>query len=212
MELPIIYKLKRESQKELAQLQDEVIEVVYSLSENAVIHGGTAIWRCYNGKRFSEDIDLYYRYKEDFRDKLEAELKKRGLILLKFRQTENTLFSQISNNTIKMSLEVTRKNIKGTLKVYQKANGSSIDVLTLKPEELILEKIEAYNDRHRIRDIYDVYFLSRIVTDKDTKKRVKEYLLKIKKPIDEDDLKTIVYEGKVPTFNDIIEGLKVWVQ
>ncbi|MGC8533769.1 MAG: nucleotidyl transferase AbiEii/AbiGii toxin family protein [Candidatus Parvarchaeum sp.] len=212
MELPIIYKLRREQQKELAQLQDEVVEVVYSLLENAVIHGGTAIWRCYNGKRFSEDIDLYSYYKEDFRDKLEVELKKRGLILLKFRQTKNTLFSQISNDTTKMSLEITRKNIKGTLKVYQKANGSSIDVLTLKPEELILEKIEAYNDRRRIRDIYDVYFLSRIVTDKDTKKIVKDCLSKIKKPLDENDLKTIVYEGKIPTFYDMIEELKVWAR
>ena len=94
MELPIIYKLKRESQKELAELQDEAIEVVYSLLQNAVIHGGTAIWRCYGGKRFSEDIDLYADYKEDFKVLLENELKKRGLILFKFRQTESTLFSQ----------------------------------------------------------------------------------------------------------------------
>ncbi|MGC8483884.1 MAG: nucleotidyl transferase AbiEii/AbiGii toxin family protein, partial [Thermodesulfobium sp.] len=105
-----------------------------------------------------------------------------------------------------------KKNIKGTLKVYQKANGSSIDVLTLRPEELILEKIEAYNDRRRIRDIYDIYFLSRIVTDKDTKKMVKGYLSKIKKPIDENDLKAIIYEGKIPTFYDMIEELKVWAQ
>ncbi|MCW1295288.1 MAG: nucleotidyl transferase AbiEii/AbiGii toxin family protein [Candidatus Parvarchaeota archaeon] len=212
MELPIIYKLKRESQKELAELQDEAIEVVYSLLQNAVIHGGTAIWRCYGGKRFSEDIDLYADYKEDFKVLLENELKKRGLILFKFRQTESTLFSQISDNNAKMSLEITRKNVKGTLKAYQKVNGNQIDVLTLRPEELLLEKMAAYNDRLKVRDIYDVYFLSRFVNDRNVKDSVKTYLSKIKKPVDENDLKAIIYEGKVPTFEEMLEVLNAWAR
>ena len=51
MDFPIIYRLRRKSQKELAELQDEVVDVVYTLLDNAVIHGGTAIWRCYGGKK-----------------------------------------------------------------------------------------------------------------------------------------------------------------
>ena len=120
MELPIIYKLKRESQKELAELQDEAIEVVYELLDSAVIHGGTAIWRCYDGKRFSEDIDLYAQYTEDFETKIEKALKRRGLSLMKFRQTENTLFSEISNGVTPMKLEITLKKVKGTLAIYRK--------------------------------------------------------------------------------------------
>ena len=212
MEFPIIYKLKRESQKELAELQDEVVDVVYTLLDNAVIHGGTAIWRCYGGKRFSEDIDLYANYLETFKTKLENELKRRSLKLFKFRQTANTLFSQISNDVTHMSLEMTRKNMHGTLKTYQKANGSAMDVLTLKPEELILEKIAAYNDRRRIRDIYDVYFLSRFVDDKKIKESVKKFLLKINEPKDEGDLKVIIYEGRVPTFQEMLEALKIWAK
>ena len=212
MEFPIIYKLKRESQKELAELQDEVVDVVYTLLDNAVIHGGTAIWRCYGGKRFSEDIDLYANYLETFKTKLENELKRRSLKLFKFRQTANTLFSQISNDVTHMSLEMTRKNMHGTLKTYQKANGSAMDVLTLKPEELILEKIAAYNDRRRIRDIYDVYFLSRFVDDKKIKESVKKLLLKINEPKDEGDLKVIIYEGRVPTFQEMLEALKIWAK
>ena len=125
MDFPIIYRLRRKSQKELAELQDEVVDVVYTLLDNAVIHGGTAIWRCYGGKRFSEDIDLYANYLETFKTKLENELKRRSLKLFKFRQTANTLFSQISNDVTHMSLEMTRKNMHGTLKTYQKANGSA---------------------------------------------------------------------------------------
>ncbi|MCW1294638.1 MAG: nucleotidyl transferase AbiEii/AbiGii toxin family protein, partial [Candidatus Parvarchaeum sp.] len=151
-------------------------------------------------------------YKEDFKVLLENELKKRGLILFKFRQTESTLFSQISDNNAKMSLEITRKNVKGTLKAYQKVNGNQIDVLTLRPEELLLEKMAAYNDRLKVRDIYDVYFLSRFVNDRNVKDSVKTYLSKIKKPVDENDLKAIIYEGKVPTFEEMLEVLNAWAR
>ena len=82
----------------------------------------------------------------------------------------------------------------------------------MKPEELILEKIAAYNDRRRIRDIYDVYFLSRFVDDKKIKESVKKFLLKINEPKDEGDLKVIIYEGRVPTFQEMLEALKIWAK
>ena len=212
MELPIIYKLKRKTQKELAELQDEVIEVVYELLDSAVIHGGTAIWRCYDGKRFSEDIDLYARYTENFKARLEQALKRRDLSLIKFRQTENTLFSEVSNGASSMRLEITKERKKGSLAVYKKANGNTLDVLTLKPEELILEKLAAYNSRRRIRDIYDVYFLSRLVSDIKIRKIIKGSLKKMEKPVDKEDLKAIIYEGEVPTFEEMLERLSIWVR
>jgi predicted nucleotidyltransferase component of viral defense system len=212
MDLPIIYKLKRSAQRELAGLQDEVIEVVYELLEDAVMHGGTAIWRCYGGKRFSEDIDLYAVFPEYFKTALDKALKRRGLILTKFRHTGNALFSEVYNGVSAMKLEITRKRVKGTLTPYLKANGNSLDILALKPEELILEKLAAYKNRRKIRDIYDVYFLSRLVNDAKVKKTVKESLEKIETPVDEADLKAIVYEGKVPTFEEMLEKLNVWAK
>lgn len=212
MDLPIVYKLKRATQKSLAELQDEAIEVVYETLDNAVMHGGTAIWRCYGGKRFSEDIDLYAVYPEDFRTKLDKALKRRGLTLAKFRQTYNTLFSEVYNGMSSMKLEITKKNVGGMIMAYKKANGDSFDVLVLKPEQLLLEKLAAYNGRRKIRDIYDVYFLSRLVDDVEVKKRVEDSLEKIKIPVDEADLKAIVYEGEVPTFKQILEKLRVWAK
>ncbi|MEM1546291.1 MAG: nucleotidyl transferase AbiEii/AbiGii toxin family protein [Candidatus Methanomethylicia archaeon] len=32
---------------------------IYNSFPEAVIHGGTAIWRCYGSNRFSEDVDVY---------------------------------------------------------------------------------------------------------------------------------------------------------
>ena len=44
----------------LAELQYEVIDIIYNRVEpDATLYGGTAIWRCYGGNRFSEDIHIY---------------------------------------------------------------------------------------------------------------------------------------------------------
>ena len=83
----MLCKLKRSTQKSPTSLQDEVIEVVYETLDSAVIHDGAAIWRCYDGKRFSEDIDRYAAYPEDFKTELDKALARRGLSLLKSRQT-----------------------------------------------------------------------------------------------------------------------------
>ena len=56
-EIPLILKLKKQNHKELAEAQDIMIENIFDV-DDAVLHGGTAIWRCYKGKRFSEDIDI----------------------------------------------------------------------------------------------------------------------------------------------------------
>ncbi len=212
MDFPLMYKLKRQSQKDLAELQDEVVEVVYEVLDDAVIHGGTAVWRCYGSKRFSKDIDLYAVYREGFKETLETALKKRGLTLVKFRQTTNTLFSEVSDGRSTVKLEITRKRVKGTLTIYKKANGNSMDVLTLEPKELILEKFVAYKNRREVRDIYDVYFLSRFVDDTKTKRIVRESLDWINNQVDVADLKTIVYEGKVPSFTEMIEKIRIWAK
>ena len=212
MELPIIYKLKRKAQKDLAELQDEVMEVVYEVFENAVMHGGTAIWRCYSGKRFSEDIDLYVKYTGYFKEQLEKSLKKRSLNLIKFRQTANTVFSEISHDIASMKLEITNERKRGILAIYEKANGDTLEVLALEPQDLLLEKLTAYLDRRKVRDIYDVYFLSRLVTDLKVKREAGRLLKKIERPTDEDDLKAIIYEGKVPTFNEMLESINLWAK
>jgi predicted nucleotidyltransferase component of viral defense system len=52
---------------------------MYEKFPNAVIHGRTAIWRCYGSNRFSEDVDVYLQLKdknkkilEDFFDNLKV--------------------------------------------------------------------------------------------------------------------------------------------
>lgn len=59
MAIPLILRIKRKKHRELAGLQDILIENIYEILPETVLHGGTAIWRCYLGNRFSEDIDIY---------------------------------------------------------------------------------------------------------------------------------------------------------
>ena len=56
---PIIQQLKKQAHRDIARAQDLIVEVLFSIIASAVMHGGTAIWRCYQGNRFSEDIDVY---------------------------------------------------------------------------------------------------------------------------------------------------------
>lgn len=110
-----------------------------------------------------------------------------------------------------MELEITREKKKGHLTVYRKADGGCTDVLALSPQELIIEKMEAFRDRNKIRDLYDVYFLSKLVSDKKIKEEIKKYLKDIRKPQDAADLDALVYEGTVPKFKDMVESLMIWV-
>ena len=36
-----------------------IVETLYEIFDNAVLHGGTSIWRCYKGNRISEEVDVY---------------------------------------------------------------------------------------------------------------------------------------------------------
>lgn len=195
---------------ELAMLQDEVIDIVYTICEedHPVLHGGTAIWRCYDGKRFSEDLDFYGNVESGFEQKLKKVLESRGLILAKYKKTANTVFAKISNNNTTVKLEITtRKAPEKTIKQYKKTNGSTIDIYTLSPEILIYEKMGAYKGRRYIRDIYDVYYLSSFV-EKIDKKKIMEFLDKIEPPIDEKNLRTLIYLGLAPSFKEMVEKLK----
>ena len=163
MRIPLANKLKKRLHSETAFLQDEVIDIVYGLEPNAVLHGGTAIWRCYQGNRFSEDLDFYFIIGENLERELTKRIKERNLQLIKYKKTENVVFSKISNNNVEVRLEVNflpqDKDI--VVRPYEKIDGSFIDIFTLSPEQLLVEKINAYNSRRLIRDIYDIHHLIR---------------------------------------------------
>jgi len=117
MNIPLAKKLRKRAHIEVAVLQDELVEVFYRLcaGEEPVFHGGTAIWRCYGGQRFSEDLDFYAKLGDGFEKKLRGELEGRGLSLLKYKKAPNVVFSKISNGTVEVRLEASLQKPPGKM-------------------------------------------------------------------------------------------------
>ena len=83
MNIPLQAKLKRESHRKIAYAQDLIVMEVYAIIERAVMHGGTAIWRCYSGKRFSEDLNFYLPRNIDKLESLFKNLQSKGFLIKK---------------------------------------------------------------------------------------------------------------------------------
>ena len=212
MELPIEKKLKKKVHLETAILQDIIMEKLYS-SLDLILYGGTGIWRVYKGNRFSEDLDFYMEKWEP--DKIKEVLKELEIFemkLKKFKKTKNTVFSVIEKNGIIVKVEASKKHwkFKEILGEYEKTNGSYMPIYTLSPEDLFKEKMETYQNRRLIRDIYDMYHLFHLCEFKKIEKIGKEFIKDIKKPKDGDVLKTLILFGKVPTYEEIKQKLINW--
>lgn len=210
MIIPLEKRLKKRMHVEIAMLQDELVEILYGIENNLVFHGGTAVWRCYGGNRFSEDLDFYCKDMGRLEAAFGKKTGERGLMVLKFKKTANLVFCKISNGNVEVRVEINHAVKKAAIaQPYEKADGSFMDVLTLSPEELIREKISAYGNRRFIRDIYDIYHLSNYVReDEKVQKEVSKLLASLKPPVDEENLSAVVYSGKVLSFLQIVESLK----
>ena len=210
--IPLVLKLKRARHKEVARAQDLIIEELYHYFEKAVLHGGTAIWRCYNGNRFSEDIDVCITKDEKRINEFFDALKKDGFNIKKKKISEKSIFSVMELNGTEVRFEAIFERVEGSLKEYETADGNFVTIYALRVEEIINEKIDAYMKRLKIRDIYDIFFLLRYVTSKQEVSRKLRLLLEnLKEPIDAGELKVLIIEGIVPNTEKIIEYIKRWL-
>ena len=210
--IPIILRLKKANHKKIAKAQDAIIEELYKIFKNAVVHGGTAIWRCYNGNRFSEDVDVYIHKDLGKINEFFGSLEKRGFAIEKKKISQNSIYSALKFDGTIVRFEAIFKNIAGSLKEYEDSEGNYITIYTLTPEELVKEKINAYQKRLKIRDIYDIFFLLRYVKNKEEiKKELRELLLKLKEPIDEKELRVLILEGIVPDLEKMLQYIKSYV-
>ena len=206
--IPLILKIKKGTHKDIAQAQDIIVQELYDIFESAVFHGGTAIWRCYGGNRFSEDLDFYLPREKLKIDSLFTRLQDLGFSVQKKKLSERSLYSELAWNRTSVRLEAIFKKTEGHLKEYQTVDGNFLTVYTLLPEEFIAEKVQAYLGRRKVRDLYDIFFLMRFVTNRAA---VKPHILRLQKefnpPVDEKELIVLILEGLVPTSDKIAEYL-----
>jgi predicted nucleotidyltransferase component of viral defense system len=215
--LPIINKkFKKRIHKLIALAQDILVIELYDKFPSTIIHGGTAIWRCYGSNRLSEDVDAYFPLalkKENFKRFLD-DLKSKGFVVEKFGRKNNSIFAKFSYLNAIVSFEAVFKNIKNFLvRPFEMSDGSSILVNTLTPEDIIKEKVSVYLERRRIRDLYDIFFLLKFV---EKRENVKEVLTKLinnfKRPLDKKELKVLIISGSVPSVENMLREVRKWVK
>ncbi len=208
--LPLVRKLKKRIHREIAFAQDLLIQEVFRIFDSAILHDGTAIWRCYQSNRFSEDVDFYISSKENKKiEKFFGELKNFGIKILKQKLTQNALYSKLKYNEAEIRFEALFKERKNfATKEYEMVDGTKIVVNTLPPEELIKEKVEAYLKRRKIRDLYDIFFLLDFAEKKDVKNELSRLLRNFKNPEDEKELKYLIIVGTAPKLEEMLKKIK----
>ncbi|MEK6932385.1 MAG: nucleotidyl transferase AbiEii/AbiGii toxin family protein [Nanoarchaeota archaeon] len=210
--IPIILKLKKELHKNIALAQDLLVQELYKVFNNAVIHGGTAIWRCYKGNRFSEDLDVYLKKDINKLQILFSNLEKKGFTIVKKKIAENSLYSELELNRNYIRFEAIFKYKDGRLKDYETSEGNFISVYTLTAEELVNEKINAYLNRLKIRDLYDIFFLLKYAEDNSKiKSNLQKFVKDFKKPVDENELKILILEGLIPRVEKMLDYIKNYI-
>jgi len=204
MNIPLHLRIKKESHKKIAYAQDLIVEELYQFFPRAVFHGGTAIWRCYEGNRFSEDIDVYLPTKENI-DEFFDKLLHKGFTVLKKRLKDNSLYSLLSFDRTNVRFEAVFKKVNGILKDYETASGTIITVYTLSADQLLDEKIAACMKRGKVRDLYDIFFLLKYVKPPKNLGMIAHANI-----VDEDNLQTIILTGLVPTVKDMKNYIAAW--
>ncbi|MBS3175530.1 nucleotidyl transferase AbiEii/AbiGii toxin family protein [Candidatus Woesearchaeota archaeon] len=206
--IPLQVRLKRESHRKIAYAQDLIIKEVYTVFNTAVLHGGTGIWRCYHGKRFSEDLDFYLSKENEKINLLFDNLKKLGFKIKKKKISENSVYSELELDRTPVRLEATFQKVAGIICDYEMSDGTITVIYSLTPEIFLVEKLNTYLKRFKVRDLWDVFFLLKNIENPQKIKEIEKLIKNYKDPIDEGDLKIILLEGIVPTANEMIEYIK----
>lgn len=215
--IPLEKKLKKRAHRSIASAQDIIVLELYNSFSNAVIHGGTGIWRCYGSNRFSEDVDVYIPPEQKEPKRIEVFLKSLngyGFVVKKFKLTDNSIFSKFSYFGTIVSFEALFKGIKNFVtKPFEMTDGTFMTVHTLTAENMVTEKVSAYKKRRKVRDLYDIFFLLGMVESKETvRMNLKNLLEDFKQPVDVKDLRALIIWGAIPTLDDMLKEVKRWVK
>jgi predicted nucleotidyltransferase component of viral defense system len=208
IKIPLQTKLKREAHRKIAYAQDLVVKEVYSVFNHAVLHGGTAIWRCYGGLRFSEDLDFYLPNNKEKIEFLFENLKKCGFVIKKEKISETSVYAELELDRVSVRLEATYQNILGVICDYEMSDGNIFLIFSLTPESFISEKAITYLKRLKIRDLWDVFFLLKLVDSPEKIKEIDALIKNFEKPKDEENLKVILLEGIIPSANEMISYVR----
>lgn len=221
-------ELRSDAQRARAILGDALVDLVYgSLGKvKPIMHGGTAIWRCYGGNRFSRDIDFYVdipRARESgFQKDVHKLLIEKGYPIReeKYNNKTDTIHFIVRGYGTTGKLDITLGDSTGEAAEYLKVDGTRKIIYALSPEAILNEKIAAYFDKFgkktaEIHDLYDMLILKNKIRNPSvaTLKKLKGLLVLIEEspPENEKELSSLLLNGIAPSFKEIIKLLRDWL-
>ncbi len=209
--------MKKRAQQDVALLEDVLVRILYETDNTIEIHGGTVIWRCYGGKRFSKDIDIYMASEEklqDLKDRIRDTASRYDAKVEKLKDTGNLIYISFLLGNIYSEIDINYKSYykDPVIKQYENLDGTFYEILTLPPEVLINEKINAYTDRESITDLYDITILLEHADITRVKPQLKKFVSSLKTPAkvkeEESRLQGLIYEGPIPSFRTLVDRIK----
>jgi predicted nucleotidyltransferase component of viral defense system len=219
-------EIKNEAQLRRAVLEDEAVDLVAKNYGGFVMHGGTAVWRCYGGNRFSRDVDFYSNLdasKESALQKnIHTVLVENGYSIREEKYNNETLTLHIifRGNDTTGKLDITFRKVRGHAVEYLRVDGAKKMINALAPEALLDEKMDAYLSRYgrgteEIHDLYDIIILKDKIgkPTKEIRRKIGDLIEKIRKrpPKNEKDLASLILDGVAPNFADMISMLERWL-
>ncbi len=191
--------------------QDMAVEILYSVFPRCVVHGGTAIWRCYSGNRFSEDVDFYVERDVERIARFFEMLERRGFRVLRRRVGRNALCATLGFGGAEIRMEAVFKRVKGVIKEFETYEGNLLNVYTLSPEAMVHEKNRCLPEEEKNSGPVR-YFFPPEVGEKGRK-------AEIEAPDPSPELqtaggwgrKTLLLFGAIPSTRDMLEYIKGWV-
>lgn len=209
MKLPLSKRLKKQIHREIALAQDLLIKELYAVFPQAIIHGGTAIWRCYQGLRFSEDLDVFIPRDIEKINLLFDNFTKAGFTMKKKKIGENSIYSALGFQRAVVRFEAVFKYEGNVLGMYETVDGNFIPVYTFLPERFVIGKVGAYLNRRKVRDLYDIFFLLSQVKEKEKVQAALQKLLQhYQPPLDEKELHVFILEGAAPSAQKMKEFIE----
>lgn len=201
-------KILRGKWLRIAELQDLVM-IELSKSFSFILHGGTAVWRVYSGKRFSYDIDVYLNDPEDVAKHFSSS---NVFKVLKSKITPSkVLYLKIGNEVVaELEASPIPRGVETVEASFWLVDGSSMVVVTLTPESLLRGKARAFMDRKTAKDLYDIFYL----LDFCDKSKIKGEMEKIvplleSEPKDFPGLPELILVGKPPSFETVVRKVKM---
>lgn len=218
--------ISNEAQRKRAIIEDDIVELVLKHFEGFVMHGGTSVWRCYGGNRFSRDMDFYNNLnpKEEhvFQKRFHKVLVDNGYPIReeKYNNKTNILHVIFRGENTTGKLDITFAKADGVAAEYVKVDGTKRIIRALSPAALFVEKMDTYLnkyaiDAHEAQDLYDIIILKDRIgkPTRPMREKVSKFLATIKKrpPRDEKLLGQLLLSGVAPSFDEMMSILQRWL-